>query len=42
VPCIVKSWLYVSAVTKLFSGFASWMRISRASSPPIRKKANAD
>src|SRR5262245_39670453 len=41
-PCIVKSWLYWSAFSRCWSGRASWLRISSASSPPIRKKANAE
>ncbi len=41
VPCMVNSWLYVSAVTKWFSGRDSCMRISRASMPPTRKKTSA-
>ena len=41
VPCMVKSWLYVSALRKVLSGRPSWMRISIASSPPIRKKNTA-
>ena len=41
VPCIVNSWLYVSGLRNVLSGFASWIRISSASSPPSRKKKNA-
>ncbi len=40
VPCIVKIWLYVSASRKVFCGEPSWMRMSSASTPPARKKAN--
>ncbi len=41
VPCIVKSWLYVSAETNPMFGRASCVRIITASSPPIRKNASA-
>jgi hypothetical protein len=40
VPCIVKSWLYRSGPTSVFSGRISCVRITAASSPPamnIRK-----
>src|SRR5204863_270770 len=40
-PCIVKIWLYWSALSNVLSGLASWLRINRASTPPIRKNANA-
>jgi hypothetical protein len=40
-PCIVKIWLYWSALSNVLSGLASWLRINRASMPPIRKNANA-
>ena len=41
VPCIVKTWLYRSALSSLPSGAASCMRISSASMPPMRKKNSA-
>ena len=41
VPCIVNSWLYVSGARKVLFGDPSWIRSSRASIPPIRKKKNA-
>src|SRR5690606_22931899 len=40
-PCRVKSWLYVSAGRKPFSGKASCNRISSASTPANRKNAIA-
>src|SRR6476646_1255619 len=42
VPCIVKSWLYRSALSNLPFGVASCSRIKRASQPPITKKNSAD
>ena len=41
IPCIVKIWLYWSALSIVPSGWASCARISRASSPPTMKKTNA-
>ena len=41
VPCIVNSSLYRSGDRKVFSGLPSWIRISSASMPPIRKKMKA-
>ena len=42
VPCIVNSWLNVSALTPSPpSGRASWARMMSASRPPIRKNPNA-
>ncbi len=41
VPCIVKSWLYVSWSTKSLSGTASWVRISSASTPPSTRNSSA-
>ena len=38
VPCIVKSWLYWSRVTKCSFGVASCARMNSASSPPSTKK----
>ena len=38
VPCMVNSWLYVSAVTKSPSGAHSWIRMISASMPPMTKK----
>ncbi len=40
-PCIVKIWLYWSAVRNVCSGRASWMRMRSASAPPTRKKKKA-
>ncbi len=40
VPCIVKSWLYVSSSTICVPGCASSARISSARMPPMMKKAN--
>src|SRR5829696_8984762 len=39
VPCIVKSWLYVSGSTTSAFACASCMRITSARAPPARKKA---
>src|SRR6478735_7190665 len=41
VPCMVKTWLYRSALRSLPSGVASWRRMRRASMPPNRKKNSA-
>src|SRR6478609_3268885 len=41
VPCIVKTWLYRSALSSLPLGVASWRRMRRASMPPIMKKNSA-
>ena len=41
VPCIVKSALYVSALTTVAPGRASCRRMMSASIPPRRKNANA-
>ena len=41
VPCIVKSWLYVSSFTICSPGLASSARIISASRPPTTKKKNA-
>src|SRR5205809_3104175 len=41
IPCIVKIWLYWAAFSSVLSGFASWLRISYASIPPIRQNAKA-
>ena len=42
VPCIVNSWLNVSALTpRPPSGRASCARMINASNPPTRKNANA-
>ncbi len=41
VPCIVNSWLYVSASMKVLSARDSWIRMISASTPPSRKKKNA-
>ncbi len=41
VPCIVNSWLNVSADTTVLPGRASCARMISASTPPIRKNANA-
>ncbi len=41
VPCMVNSALNACALTTSSPGRASWARISSASTPPIRKKANA-
>src|ERR671922_2024326 len=40
-PCIVNTWLYVSASRKVPFGWASWTRSRSASMPPRRKKTNA-
>ena len=37
--CMVKSWLKVSGPTMFRPGWASWVRMSRASRPPRRKTA---
>src|SRR5688572_2424454 len=37
-PCNVKIWLYLSAVRKVLSGYASWIRINRARTPPNSRK----
>jgi hypothetical protein len=41
VPCIVNSWLYVSAETNPMLGRMSCVRMSTASSPPTMKKKSA-
>ena len=41
VPCMVKSWLNTWGETKRLLGMASWMRISIASTPAIRRKMRA-
>ena len=41
VPCMVKSWLYSLALRTLPLGVASWLRINKASTPPMRKKTKA-
>ncbi len=41
VPCIVKTWLYRSALSSLPLGVASWRRISSASQPPTTKNTSA-
>jgi hypothetical protein len=41
VPCIVKSWLYVSGRRRSFAGTASWVRMRRARMPASTKKRNA-
>src|SRR3954470_8963917 len=41
VPCMVKTWLYRSALRSLPLGVASWRRMRRASMPPNRKKNSA-
>ena len=38
-PCIVKSLLYVSALTRSPAGVASSMRMSVAAAPPMKKNA---
>ena len=38
VPCIVKSWLYCSAVIRVPFGCASCARMIEASNPPKQKK----
>ena len=38
VPCIVNSWLYISAEMSLPLGVASWARSTAASRPPNTKK----
>ena len=40
-PCMVKTWLYRSADSRLEPGIASCDRINSASDPPTRKKKNA-
>src|SRR3954470_22324481 len=40
VPCIVKSWLYVCGCRNVLSDCDSCTRMSSASTPPRRKKAN--
>jgi len=42
VPCIVNSWLNVSALTSVLSGRANWSRMNSASRPPIRKNTKAE
>ncbi len=41
VPCIVNSWLNVSAETTVPFGCISCIRMISASRPPIRKKTSA-
>ena len=41
VPCIVNSWLNVSAETAPMFGRINWYRIRTASTPPTRKKKSA-
>ncbi len=41
VPCMVNMALYWSAVRKVASAEESWIRSSRASSPPTMKKMKA-
>src|SRR3954453_6846251 len=41
-PCIVKIWLYWSAVSSVLLGLASCERISSASHPPITKNRNEE
>src|SRR5436853_820734 len=41
VPCMVKTWLYASALRKVLLGDPSWIRSSRASMPPIMKNKKA-
>jgi hypothetical protein len=41
VPCIVKSWLNISAETTFMFGPMSWARMIAASTPPHTKK-NSD
>ncbi len=41
VPCIVNSWLNVSAETTVPFGCISWARMITASRPPIRKNTSA-
>ena len=38
VPCIVKIWLYCSAVRTVPSGVNSWALMRRASTPPHRNQ----
>ena len=38
VPCMVNSWLYCSLDRNCSPGAASSVRISRAISPPMKKK----
>ena len=40
-PCIVKTWLYKSALRIFPSGLINCVRISRASMPPTPKKISA-
>ena len=40
-PCIVKSWLYVSGLSTSSSGAASCTRMTSASKPARKKKMNA-
>src|SRR5882672_12932314 len=41
-PCMVKSLLYVSGVTKAPVGVRRWIRIIVAKSPPMKKKKVTD
>ena len=41
VACMVNIWLYLSAESTVPFGPANWARISRASMPPMMKKAMA-
>ena len=41
VPCMVKIWLYMSALRKVLSGVPSCQRSSMASKPPSRKNSPA-
>jgi hypothetical protein len=38
VPCIVNSWLYISALTRFMLGLANCARMIAASTPPQMKK----
>jgi len=40
-PWVVKIWLYLSGPRNVFSGNASWMRISAARIPAAMKNPNA-
>ena len=41
VPCIVYTWLYMSALSSVPFGAHSWSRMSRASKPPISRNTSA-
>ena len=41
VPWTVKSWLYVSGLSSCWFGSASWVRMTSAMRPDVKKKKKA-